>query len=563
MEDPEATCSALLAYTNAVLTEEATVNESVNSVEDALSDNVLLAAVGTEHSLQIQYDRLQVLKIVYHQLILDHEQAYRLPWPNLDALASPEPPSTEFVKLYSIILLRQAVWCAENSRYVRIIQGLDQKYQECLKEVIEHALKSIPEPTFDVCLQKNKGDDNCLREAELLYNIQKQAVRAGENADVHRDLDTTEGLDSVEAEIPPLVQTPCKRNKAKRASVHRPSTPLKDKDNTQSKDASTDAAPIRNGESDPPRTPRSQRMTANERIQELQIERLQADLNDKAEELRDLEAQLDESRRNEQAYAHRIAELEEAVEELDRLRDEVEINRHDAEKLRKSETMADKLKKKLEAVEDMRFEIQALESQVQTLQDENDVWESKYTELFRSHEPKFEPPPTPSVVMPAIDEIDAEKTVQLAEYSVLVQQLEVALQAKDAEIAQLRKTAFERDDGAVDFSGSPTDEEGTVSEYRVTSPTRAQASSPTEQATSDSLDTQASLLRRIEELEALLAAATATAPPSADATFPPIRLSTDGRPEWEGAQTKGEIANLERDIIKLRVRPVDIHFISG
>lgn len=48
MEDPEATCSALLAYTNAVLTEEATVNESVNSVEDALSDNVLLAAVGRE-----------------------------------------------------------------------------------------------------------------------------------------------------------------------------------------------------------------------------------------------------------------------------------------------------------------------------------------------------------------------------------------------------------------------------------------------------------------------------------------------------------------------------------
>lgn len=67
--------------------------------------------------------------------------------------------------------------------------------------------------------------------------------------------------------------------------------------------------------------------------------------NDKAEELRDLEAQLDESRQNEQAYAHRvrrlrparssqslihigchkIAELEEAVEELDRLRDEVEM----------------------------------------------------------------------------------------------------------------------------------------------------------------------------------------------------------------------------------------------
>lgn len=101
--------------------------------------------------MQIQYDHLQVLKIVYHQLILDHEQAYRLPWPNLDALASPEPPSTEFVKLYSIILLCQAVWCAENSRYVRIIQGLDQKYQECLKEVIEQV------STFSVLVSFREG----------------------------------------------------------------------------------------------------------------------------------------------------------------------------------------------------------------------------------------------------------------------------------------------------------------------------------------------------------------------------------------------------------------------
>lgn len=91
--------------------------------------------------------------------------------------------------------------------------------------------------------------------------------------------------------------------------------------------------------------------------------------------------------------------------------------------------MADKLKKKLEAVPDMRSEIQvrghlscgestadilssvlsdsfllcqALESQVLTLQEENAVWESKYTELFRSHDLTSEPPTEPPV-----DDVDS------------------------------------------------------------------------------------------------------------------------------------------------------------
>lgn len=99
--------------------------------------------------------------------------------------------------------------------------------------------------------------------------------------------------------------------------------------------------------------------------------------------------------------------------------------------------MADKLKKKLEAVSNMRSEIQvrehsscgeltadilssvlsdssllcqALESQVRTLQDENAVWESKYTELFRSHDLTSEPPAEPPVgpsVKPPVDDDDS------------------------------------------------------------------------------------------------------------------------------------------------------------
>lgn len=76
---------------------------------------------------------------MYYRLLTDYEYAYRLPSPDLDALALPQPATSDFVKLYSLILLCQAVWSSGNSRYVRIIQGLDQKCQECLKEVIEEA----------------------------------------------------------------------------------------------------------------------------------------------------------------------------------------------------------------------------------------------------------------------------------------------------------------------------------------------------------------------------------------------------------------------------------------
>lgn len=46
MEDLELVSSALLAYASAVLTEEGAISKSVNSVEDALSGDVLLAMVG-------------------------------------------------------------------------------------------------------------------------------------------------------------------------------------------------------------------------------------------------------------------------------------------------------------------------------------------------------------------------------------------------------------------------------------------------------------------------------------------------------------------------------------
>lgn len=155
------------------------------------------------------------------------------------------------------------------------------------------------------------------------------------------------------------------------------------------------------------------------------------------------------------------------------------------------------------------------------------------------------------------------------------------MQAKDDEITQLRERAFERDHGAADLSSSSISDEDTLSVQLLVPETQSPTNTarPTEESTTESLQTQAryvtttliardsslislylcySLLRRIAELEALLA--TATAPSSTDGTFPPIRLSTDGRPEWESAQTNGNIANLERDIIKLRVCALDIWF---
>lgn len=70
-------------------------------------------------------------------------------------------------------------------------------------------------------------------------------------------------------------------------------------------------------------------------------------------------------------------------------------------------------------------------------------------------------------------------------------QVEVALQAKDAEIAQLRGTVSAREPRAVDPSGTSTSEERDTSAQMVSSSGAAQTSGVTEEAASESLKTQA------------------------------------------------------------------------
>jgi hypothetical protein len=53
--------------------------------------------------------------------------------------------------------------------------------------------------------------------------------------------------------------------------------------------------------------------------------------------------------------------------------------------------------------------LQALESQVQALQDENAVWESKYAELFRSQEMRS----GPLLLNPSAEDVDAVSRVSL------------------------------------------------------------------------------------------------------------------------------------------------------
>lgn len=87
----------------------------------------------------------------------------------------------------------------------------------------------------------------------------------------------------------------------------------------------------------------------------------------------------------------------------------------------------------------------------------------------------------------------------MAELSVLVQQLEVALQAKDDEIAQLRERAFERDHGAADLSSSSISKEEIMSSQPLVpeTPISSDASRPTEHFTAESLKTQARFVKTI------------------------------------------------------------------
>lgn len=158
--------------------------------------------------------------------------------------------------------------------------------------------------------------------------------------------------------------------------------------------------------------------------------------------------------------------------------------------------MVDKLKKKLDAVADVRSEMlvrgsgvferdtwplrgmmsckQALESQLKTLRDENTEWESKYTALIRSRRGNSGPTASGGIpVCPVCSDCQRQLTTlavqqvsesQVSELSVRVQQLEVALHAKEVEVGQLREMSFERDQsGAEDDTSSLTSDEQNTS----------------------------------------------------------------------------------------------------
>ncbi|KAJ9110707.1 hypothetical protein QFC19_001536 [Naganishia cerealis] len=352
MEDPSITVSAFLAYAQAALQEDGNRTQEIHSMKDALSSHVLIPLVGT----------------------------------------------------------RQAVWNDANERYVRMIQGLEQKYQERLKEVIENALTNLSKEQGEEYPEEER--DAILQEAELCYRM---ARRASNN--LARHIQTGQETKGTERASVPIEQLEMHGRTYRKASAgthqsseaadHSNFTIGESDSDAESSDLETRRAYATGDSAMPPRA------QVSDRLKELEIERLSNDLDEKVDELKNLEIQLEESRQHVDAYLRT------------------------AKKLRKSENVVEKLKKKLDSVANARSEIQ---QQVKMLSDENADWESKYTELIRSRKPPKSTSPSAGL----------SSESQLSEISMRLQQLELALQTKQAEVAQLKEIAIRRHEKSVD-----------------------------------------------------------------------------------------------------------------
>ncbi|GHJ89237.1 hypothetical protein NliqN6_5639 [Naganishia liquefaciens] len=537
------TVSALLAYTTAVLQDRNNDGLDIRSVKNALAPKVLQVMVGMPELPQA-YNQLQILKIVYYRLALEHDLAIHLPFPDIKALSSLDPPNSEFIKLYSIILVQQTVWSEENSRFVRVIQGLEQKHQECLKVVIEDALAGLPEESPEEALP-DKGMDDSLRRADLFCKAQRRSAAL--------QAKLAEAMQQGETARHTLTEAAYKPSGLRDSSSLRRGVPdktLGEDSNFTLGDSDTESesnGDLKHTSHDDSRVPSSvYRGTAKERMRELEVERLQADLDEKADELRQLEIQLEELRQTVQAYASRIAELEAAVEEVGHLRDEAEVHRHSAEKLKKSENVVDKLKKKLESTSGMRSELQDMQKQVQILRDENSEWENRYTTMMRERKTN---------ATSRIFDQELVSETQMTALSARLQQLELDTHAKEAEIKRLEAILF-----ASSRRGSERSGKSLLHDYGETSPTKTtegemQVSPVSDRLLSPTLmrefdtsqaDTEIKsgtydrLHRRILELEALLAKVSRSARSTSDGsmTLPgPEAISRqtadNGRPHFE------------------------------
>ncbi|KAJ9101161.1 hypothetical protein QFC21_003379 [Naganishia friedmannii] len=561
MADSRLTISAFLAYAQAAWQEDGSRVQQVSSMKDALSSEVLCRMIGMDVANR-RYDPFQMLKITYHRLLTRNASAYLLPCPDNAQLDPEKPRIAEFIKLYTLILLSQTVWSKFNERYVKVIQGLEEKYQECLKEIIETALTNLPADQSKVS-NGDERDDTTLQEAELCYRLAKKAS----DIDAQRKHIRKDNGDALPVKADSLLKS-LSDTKQSTSPAHERSNFTIGESESDTESATIERHTAGGSVNAPARV--------SNRIQELEIERLSSDLDEKVDEIRHLETRLEESRQNVEVYLRRastlsIAELETKVEEVERLRVDVEIHRHASERLRKSENVVDKLRKKLDSVSDARSEIQSLQKQVKTLTEENADWESKYTELFRSRKLHR---PTPSSV--GFSETDSKSS----ELSARVDLLELALQAKQAEIVQLKEITVRREEKEVEEAenyASSDDERGAGLKRRAKprplssrsslhlpeSPTQG-LGTRTETGSRDEAARQI-LLGRIEKLQAQLAQAefTPNSPdPNAENAFVEQELAQSANltgPEkqvghQDVTRLEGEVARLQQALAEAERR---------
>ncbi|KAG7562599.1 hypothetical protein FFLO_01972 [Filobasidium floriforme] len=346
--------------------------------------------------------RQRYLKRIYHDLLTcpSCSLAAYLPPPNVSIIASSSSAGstsstqsswqTELLSLCKVVLLVQAVWSKKNAGVIGVITELGVDDQRVLKEIIESALTSM------ALSEESEAKDEVDIQAEMLYNLQMERrerssereglVKRVEDLRIQAEEQATAAASGSKPKI--TIGTPARARLGVNGS--RKYTPARGSDDDDDTDPNPSSSP-----SDLPVTPLRKKPLGGkssadtpaspmERMKNLEIERLKQESNERADEVARLEEVVAQGQKTIAQHVQRIAILEKETHEMDSLRDEIEVQKHASDNLKKSEATLEKMKKRLEEIPDLRDRIQTLEAQNNELTETNALLEDKYKELSSS-----------------------------------------------------------------------------------------------------------------------------------------------------------------------------------
>ncbi|ODN92707.1 hypothetical protein L198_05501 [Cryptococcus wingfieldii CBS 7118] len=370
--------------------------EVMNFVDETHFKNVPARAVGPSSSSENWVLRTNTLKRLYRLLL-----SYPLPAPHPPSLSLsslPEPPFSSIAKSPSTregsqgllhicrLCLVVGVWAPNNENVITKIQRLNEEHMAELMKSIEQIMATMPEE------HQGSGQASPLKPSpDMSYSPPPSGLRAERDKLLQENDDLRSRCEQMVGQVSKLTSELDEAKEDRDDAMERlkrnegPGSGLRTSQNAHT------------GESDG----------------------LKADLLKSEENLAHVEEQLEKQTAHVNELSKEIEQYKAEAEEAVRLKDQLDEFRHTSDRLRKSENVIEKYRKKLEDSAGLRRELRNLEEENATLVNTNSALEADLNKALSSKS-------LLDTYKSQITTLEKQTSDQSSEIAQLTQQLETA-----------------------------------------------------------------------------------------------------------------------------------------